>query len=282
MRALQGMILSLLLGLVGAALWVGLSRVYDLWLLVTCALLIGPLVGLGMAMGTKVRGGTGLGLTSAFICLLCCLTAKGAIAYFRASDFVSEQAVVADEDVYDVLCQETYYSLVDEGVLTGNEQTYPLAVYDAASAQWRSMSEAQRDAYRASVSTEWGRNQGAATGVVSILAFFLGWGILDIFCVCSAIGTAYKIGSHQSDQELEPGLKHIDLPTPAQAPIPPIADPSITRRPIHAATATPQVSASDSFWTRLGSEPPARDTPSMRRTPAPAGSPSAGSHAEAA
>ncbi len=290
MRSLNGLVLSLVLALAGAALWFALSRIYDTWLLVILAALVGGLAGYGMALGTKAKGGAAHGLLAALTCLVACLAAKGAIAWCRAADFVDQYATVTEEDAYDHLVDQTYRALVDEGVLHGDETSYPLAVYDTASEQWRAMTHDERQEYIAAVQLQWQNTDGAITGVASAAAFLFSWGLLDIFCVGSAVATAFKIGSKQlaeSDEEipawaLGPGRALTATPqsaaslnsTPLAPLATPVASPTAAGKPRLSGTTPPAdaapASATDSFWTRLGSEPPARDTPSLRRTPKPA------------
>jgi len=304
MRTLSGFTLSLILALLGAALWVGISRVYDAWALVILACVVGGLAGYGMGVGSKMKGGAAHGLLAAVVCLIACLSAKGAIAWFRASEYVHENIVVSEEDAYDLLVEQHYAALTGGDDSYEDEDAYESAVV-AANDQWNSMNRREKAAHIAAVQAEWNASESALTGATSIIAFLFSWRLIDIICVCSALGTAFKIGSHHAitDEEVPawaqgPG-KALNTPQsaamaanmdaaarasaapgspaggPLMAPLPTQKTaPTLAKRPAGApapAVADPASStaASDSFWTRLGSEPAARETPSLRRAPKP-------------
>lgn len=308
MRTLSGFTLSLILALLGAALWVGISRVYDAWLLVALACLVGGLAGYGMGVGSKLKGGPSHGLLAAVVCLIACLSAKATIAYFHATDDVTQHATLTDDDAYDILVEQNYDALLQSDPAYDQDAAYQAAVA-AANDQWNSMSPREHDEFLAALQSQWTSGEDAVTGAASVLAFLFSWRLLDIICFCSALGTAFKIGSHHAitDDEVPawaqgPG-KALNTPQstamaatmdaaarasaapgapagPLTAPLPtPKAVPTLAKRPtgapatgptaVSAADPASSTAASDSFWTRLGSEPPAREAPSLRRTPKP-------------
>lgn len=295
MRALNGFVLSVVLGVVGAGLWVGLSRVYDTWLLGACACVVGALVGSGMAQGSRRAGGGGQGFLAALVCLGCCLGAKGGIAWCRATDFMEEHETLTDEDVYDSLCSQTYGGMVEQGTLTGDETEYPDEVYDAAAATWRGMSGEEREDYRAFVVGQWRANEGALTGAASAMAFMMSWTMLDICAITSGCITAWRLGGKRGQDEQEipewalgPGRALTATPASAAALAGPMVGGSMLAPAVGGGAKAGKVagesegggtSAGDSFWTRLGSEPPARQTPSLRREPREAGGEEARSRA---
>ncbi|MCA9287257.1 MAG: hypothetical protein KDA05_01655 [Phycisphaerales bacterium] len=271
MRAMNGLVLSVVLGLVGAGVWIAFSRLLDIRFLVVLAFGVGALAGVGMALGTRYKGGVGLGVLTGVVCVLCCFVAKGTIAYFRAHEFLHDGATVSDAEAYDALCQDIYWSLVDEGVLHGDEETIPLAVFEDASAQWQAMSFDEQEAYKANLAGTWEDLDGTATGIVSTIAFLFSWSWLDIVCVFSATGMAYRFGSvmrHEESDEV-PQWATGDASTLMAKPGAPPAS-VVNTAPagtLGTPEAAPRVEGADSFWTRLGAEPPVSNTPSMKRTP---------------
>ncbi|MEZ6233552.1 MAG: hypothetical protein R3B68_05125 [Phycisphaerales bacterium] len=271
MRAMNGFLLSLLLGLVGAGVWIAFSRLIDARILVVLAFGVGALAGVGMALGTRYKGGVGLGVLTGVVCVLCCFVAKGTIAYFRAHEFLHDGATVSDAEAYDALCQDIYWSLVDEGVLMGDEESMPLAVLDDASQQWQAMTYDEQEAYKANLAGSWEDPDGTATGIVSTIAFLFSWSWLDIVCVVSATGMAYRFGSVIRLEESDdiPQWATGDASTLMAKPGAPPAS-VVNTAPVGTLgtpEAAPKVEGADSFWTRLGAEPPASSTPGMKRTP---------------
>lgn len=196
MRTLTGLALSLILALLGAALWVGASRLLDIRLFVLLACVVGGLAGYGMALGSKAKGGLPHALLAALVCLTACLAAKGTIAWFRANQNIHEELVVSEEDAYDLLVEQHYAAITGGDDSYEDEHAYESAVM-AASDQWRSMSRRERTAHVAAVQAEWDAGKSLFGSASLTREFLLSWRIIDIICVCSALGTAFKIGSHR-------------------------------------------------------------------------------------
>lgn len=283
MRTLSGFGLSIALALLGAAVWVGLSMAIDtrLWVILACAL--GGLAGYGMGIGTKAAGGAGHGVLAGLACLIGCFTATGVIGYLRADQFVQDEMAITDDIAYENLCSTTYQAWLEDGLIEWDDsEDYPAEVYQSADEQWAAMSDSDREQYKAGLAAEWtgGLGEDTMTGVIGAAAFIWQWfGILPIICLCSGIGTAFKIGSYTKD-EAQDEIPAWALGAPAAAPSqagaepapgvpapasPPIARPTPGAAP-QAAIGQPEDAAA-SFWNKLGSDAPARSTPSLKRAP---------------
>lgn len=287
MRTFNGFALSLALSMIGVAVWIGLAMAIDtrLWVILACA--IGGLAGYGMGMGTKAAGGPGHGVLAAVVCVIACFTATGVIGYLHADRMMHEEMTVTDDDAYDHLCYTTYNAWLEDGLAEWDEDgDYPAEVYESADEQWAAMTQADREDYKAAVAAEWNDtiDAGTMTGVVGAAAFIWQWfGLLPIICLCSAIGTAYKVGSFKKDtgDEAIPAWalgQPAGTSTTVAAPAGPATAPGTALTPAPAAlrpaaqaapVGEPQDAAS-SFWNKLGSDAPARTTPSLKRTPKPA------------
>ncbi|MCC6284253.1 MAG: hypothetical protein IT439_02950 [Phycisphaerales bacterium] len=252
MLLVKGFALSIAGGVLAAAAWVGIiiATGWNAWLI--CPI-VGGGAGLGMMLGTKMRGGMEAGLLAALSTLVCI----GAARFIVITDALRDVTRANESDIIENLAWTVAEEWDAEGyeVMDDDDELLP-AVHSEAERRWFMMTEAERRDALAAEQAEGDELAAAATPWAMLFDF----GILGTVCACLTIGTAFKTGSITLEAALVQKGKASSPTEAAELAARLRAGERICEGPL----AGPGPSRS-----RTASAPPARTAPAPRATVAP-------------
>lgn len=214
MRALLGIIGGIVGGAIGAGAW-GLIAYLTGFEIGWVAVGVGFVTGVGVAIGTKGRGGVMAGIFAAIISLVAVAGGKffavemAAQKYTKSSEFKNEIAsielteegmisYVADLVVADKTSRnETINWPAGVTADTASEENdYPPELWKDAEARWVALDDATKEQYRLDVRR---RMEEAATVLVNTLGaadvFVESFSLFDVLWAFLAVGAAFRAGS---------------------------------------------------------------------------------------
>ncbi|NUQ52073.1 MAG: hypothetical protein HUU19_05170 [Phycisphaerales bacterium] len=214
MGALLGIIGGIVGGAIGAGAW-GLIAYLTGYEIGWVAVGVGFVTGLGVAIGSKGRGGVMGGILAAIISLVAVAGGKffavevAAQKYTKSSEFKNELAsieitddmmvmYVADLVVADKTSRNETISW-PTGVTADTaeeEKDYPPELWKDAKARWVALDDATKEQYRMDVRRS---IEQAATAMVNTLGaaevFVQSFSFFDLLWAFLAVGAAFKVGS---------------------------------------------------------------------------------------
>ena len=198
---------NMLLALIGAVLgaaaggvaWVALATVTG-WQASLFAIVLGGLVGFGVAQGNGGRGGFAPGLLAGLFALVGVVGTQIAITHFAMENSLTNSGRITAADAL----EDLMWTVRDEFAATGQTMTetaiddFPVEVVAEADRRWEAMSAAQRSEYVASMR----RDLESVMAESSLMAFGIAYlwtnGWFGLLCAGFSATTAFTIASRDA------------------------------------------------------------------------------------
>ena len=183
----------------GGVAWVALATVTG-WQASLFAIVLGGLVGFGVAQGNGGRGGFAAGLLGGVFALVGVVGTQIAITHFSMENSLTNPGRITAADALDDLM----WTVRDEFAATGATMTetavddFPVEVVAEADRRWQAMSAAQRSEYVASMR----RDLESVMAESSLMAFGIAYlwtnGWFGLLCAGLSATTAFSIASRDA------------------------------------------------------------------------------------